>query len=336
MDSLTHTVLGACIGQALAGKKIGKQAMLWGAIANNLPDIDVLTSFWMSQAEGLLAHRGFTHSILFALLVSPLLAFLFHRWYRKTTMTFNDWLLIFGTGNFIHIFIDSLTCYGTGWFEPFSHTRVAFNVLFVADPFYTISILISCIALLIISRNNVFRNHWAKIGIVISTCYIFYAIVNKITIDNKTESELTRQHISYNRYFANPTPLNNWLWYLVAQNDSGYFIGYRSLFDRQPNIEFNYYPMHKELIEALPDDGDLKALKRFSQGYYAAEQKADTIYFSDIRFGQLGGWNNSEVPFVFRYTLHEKANNDLVIQRGRMAFSGRDAIRSLIERVKGN
>ena len=77
MDSLTHTVIGACIGDAIAGKKIGKKAMLWGAIANNIPDIDVITSLYMNQADSLLAHRGFTHSILFALLLSPLLAFLF-------------------------------------------------------------------------------------------------------------------------------------------------------------------------------------------------------------------------------------------------------------------
>ena len=61
MDSLTHTVLGACLGQLIAGKKIGKKAMLWGAIANNIPDIDVITSAWMGQADSLLAHRGFTH-----------------------------------------------------------------------------------------------------------------------------------------------------------------------------------------------------------------------------------------------------------------------------------
>ena len=57
MDSLTHTVLGACLGQVIAGKKIGKKAMLWGAIANNIPDIDVITSAWMGQADSLLAHR---------------------------------------------------------------------------------------------------------------------------------------------------------------------------------------------------------------------------------------------------------------------------------------
>jgi len=89
MDSLTHTVIGACIGDAVAGKKMGKKAMLWGALANNLPDIDVVTSLWMSQADSLLAHRGFTHSILFAVLATPLLSWFFHRRFIRHNIPFN-------------------------------------------------------------------------------------------------------------------------------------------------------------------------------------------------------------------------------------------------------
>ena len=42
MDSITHIVLGACIGDAVLGKKLGKKGMIVGAIANSLPDADVL------------------------------------------------------------------------------------------------------------------------------------------------------------------------------------------------------------------------------------------------------------------------------------------------------
>lgn len=101
--------------------------MLWGALINNLPDIDVLTSFWMTQASGLLAHRGFTHSILFMVIMTPLLAYGLHGRY-KTTSSYQDWLWLSGSNLFIHLFIDALTAYGTGWFEPFSHERVSLNM----------------------------------------------------------------------------------------------------------------------------------------------------------------------------------------------------------------
>ena len=46
MDLLTHLTLGAAIGEATLGNKIGRQAMLLGSLANTIPDIDVLTSLF--------------------------------------------------------------------------------------------------------------------------------------------------------------------------------------------------------------------------------------------------------------------------------------------------
>ena len=75
MDSLTHIVIGACIGDLMAGKKIGKRAMLYGALLQSVPDIDFLASFWLDPVNDLVAHRGITHSLLFAVCVTPVLAF---------------------------------------------------------------------------------------------------------------------------------------------------------------------------------------------------------------------------------------------------------------------
>ncbi len=336
MDSLTHTLLGACLGQVLAGKKIGKKAMLWGAVANNIPDIDVFTSTWMSQADGLMAHRGFTHSILFALIVSPLLAFLFTRWYKKATMTFTDWLLIFGTGNFLHIIIDSFTCYGTGWFEPFSQYRVTFNLLFVADPFFTISLLVASIALLIMNKNNPSRNKWAKGALALCLAYLVIAGIDKYKIDKNTKEQLSAQKLDVAEYFTTPTPLNNFLWYIIAKNDSGFFISYQSVFDKNKNLAFTFHPQHKEFLNSLPSDEDLDKLKQFSKNYFVIDKKDSSYYFNDIRFGQISGWNNPVSNFVFRYKLGRDADNDLVIQRGRFEGSGKKALGELWGRMWGN
>lgn len=335
MDSLTHTVLGACIGEIIAGKKIGKKAMLWGALANNIPDIDVITSLWMNQADSLLAHRGFTHSILFMILATPLLVWLCRKKYAGTGINKGDWFLIWGSGLFIHIFIDALTAYGTGWFEPFSHYRVSFNVFFVADPFYTIALLISCLALLIIRRTNSHRIKWAKAAVIISTLYIGYAIFNKIKVDGIVNENFKKQSIVQQEYFSTPTPLNNFLWYIVAKNETGYSIAYYSIFDHSDDLSFNYYPQNDSLLYAIKANDDVQKLIRFSAGYYSVSQKSDTIQFSDLRFGQIGGWSSPKAPFVFRYFLNENANNDLVIQQGRIDASTSEGIRTLVERIKG-
>ena len=70
MDSLTHIALGACMGEAFAGQTVGRKAMLWGILAQSIPDIDFIASTWLDTTSNLLAHRGFTHSILFGVVVS--------------------------------------------------------------------------------------------------------------------------------------------------------------------------------------------------------------------------------------------------------------------------
>ena len=336
MDSITHTVLGACVGEALAGKKLGKHAMFWGALANNIPDVDVITSFWMSQADSLLAHRGFTHSILFALLFPFILAFILSRWHKNKLMLFKDWWILIASGMFIHIFIDSLTSYGTGWFEPFSHHRVTMNVLFVADPFYTLSLLISFVALLFIKGKKKSRIKWTNFGLWISTLYIGYAFINKAIIDSDFKKELSRQNIQYTNYFSTPAPLNNFLWYLVAKNDTGFFLGYHSMFDKTDEIDLNYRSKNENLLSGLETDNDLLKLKRFSKGYYSSEKVNDTLFLNDLRFGTTGGWKDPSADFVFRYCLEKDANNDLVIQRGRFKSAGKDALTSLWKRICGN
>ena len=45
MDPVTHLLVGAVVGRAVAGRKLGfTQAACWGAVAAELPDIDVLVS----------------------------------------------------------------------------------------------------------------------------------------------------------------------------------------------------------------------------------------------------------------------------------------------------
>ncbi len=41
MDSLTQIVLGATVGEAILGKKVGNKAILYVAIAGTIPDLDV-------------------------------------------------------------------------------------------------------------------------------------------------------------------------------------------------------------------------------------------------------------------------------------------------------
>ena len=76
MDSLTQIVLGAAVGEAVLGKKVGNKAMLYGAIAGTIPDLDTFASAFTDTITAIEIHRGFTHSIVFSILFAPIFGWL--------------------------------------------------------------------------------------------------------------------------------------------------------------------------------------------------------------------------------------------------------------------
>lgn len=335
MDSLTHITTGACIGEFFLGKKLGKKAMLYGAIAASLPDIDFLASIWMKTPDDLLAHRGFTHSFLFAIGVIILLAIFFAKRHAVENIPIKTWLIFLGTEVYFHLFLDVFNAYGIGWFEPFSHYRVSFNTIYVADPFFSIWPGIAAFALLMLKRNNNTRRAWAKFGLIFCSLYLLYCFTNKFRIDKSTRFALGNQAIHYKRYFSTPTPFNNWLWFDVAEADSGYFIGYRSVFDKTDYIEMKYVAKNEFLLKPFYARHDVQQLIRFSQGYYTIDTSAKGLIFNDLRFGQMIGWQNPDAHFVFHYFLQNPGANQLVVQRGRFANWDWENVKGFVHRMEG-
>ncbi|HET9824236.1 MAG TPA: metal-dependent hydrolase [Chitinophagaceae bacterium] len=336
MDTITHIVLGACTGEAIAGKPLGKKALLIGAVVNTLPDCDVLSNLWLDTDDALLAHRGFTHSFSFVFLGAAVIGFLFQRLFKKTGISLRFWFLFFSFELFLHTFIDAFNAYGTGWFEPFSHYRVSFNTIFVADPFYTSWLLIAFIALVILRRLSPSRASWVRFGLGISTLYFMYCVVNKFKTGTDIKDILRKQQIAYNNYFTTPTPLNNWLWYIVASVDSGYYLGYYSVFDSKKQIELHYFSKNDFLLAPYLGKEDVQHLIRFSKGLYTVQRWNGSLVFNDLRFGQIVGWYNPGANFVFHYFLYPKEDNEMVVQRGRFAQWNLTVMRSLIRRIEGN
>lgn len=335
MDSLTHIVIGASIGEIFAGKKLGRKALWWGMAAQSLPDIDFLASFWASPTEDLLAHRGFTHSILFAAMATFFCALATERWHKKHKISLQYWMLFWGLQIIIHLFLDSLNAYGIGWFEPFSHARISFNVIFVADPLFSIWTALALIFVFIFHKHRR-KKQWAIMALSVSVVYLLYCVSNKMRVEHEVKKILQQKQIAYGRHFTTPTMFNDWLWYIVAENDSGYYVGYYSVFSKKEDISFSYHPRNSYLLAGKHASEDVQNLLRFSQGYYTAQQWGDTLVFNDLRFGQIAGWRDSNAHFVFHYFLSGTNDNDMVLQRGRLAAGNKEDIASLINKIKGN
>ncbi|MDP1746218.1 MAG: metal-dependent hydrolase [Bacteroidota bacterium] len=336
MDSLTHLVLGAAIGEAVLGKKIGRKAMLWGAVADTIPDLDVFASPCFTNAQQLMVHRGITHSLLFVVVMAPLLGWLFSKWFKKSEVSWKSWTWLFFFGLLSHTLLDSLTAYGTGWFEPFSAYRVAFNTIFVADPFYTLPFLICVIVALIAKNGSDKRLKWNKAGLVISTLYLAFTIVNKWHVHDEMHDSFVKKNLQTASFVTTPTPLNNFLWMAYSADSLGYWFGYYSVFDKTNNIDYYHVNRNESLLVPYKNDPQVKILKQFSKGHYCMTiNDSSDVYFNDIRFGQMGGWDKPDSAFVFSFKLNNDADNAMALDRSKLKMSYSDAISSLVTRIKG-
>ena len=335
MDSLTHIVLGAAIGEAVLGKKIGRKAMLVGALADTIPDFDVFASPCFTDAQQLLVHRGITHSFFFILLAAPLFGWLFNKWFKKSDVSWKRWTWLFFLGMLTHVLLDSLTSYGTGWFEPFSSYRVSFNTIFVADPFYTLPFLICVLIALIAKNGSPTRLKWNRIGLWISSFYLLFTIINKCHVQSIIDKAFSKQKNYTADFVTTPTPLNNFLWMSYAADKSGYWLGYYSIFDKTKDIAFYHVNRKDSLLKPFENSPSIKILKQFSKNYYVMSQHDSLIFFNDIRFGQLGGWNGPDSSFVFSFKLNKNSNNSAALSRTKFKTSFSDALSSLVTRIKG-
>ena len=78
MDSVTQFVLGAAVGEAVIGRRIGRKAILWGGLAGTLPDLDVYIQMG-DAVRDFTYHRSFSHSLFVLALLTPLMAWLARR-----------------------------------------------------------------------------------------------------------------------------------------------------------------------------------------------------------------------------------------------------------------
>jgi len=64
MDSRTQAILGAAVGEAVLGERIGNKAAVLGAIGGTIPNLDVVLLPFFNDLERISIHPGYSHSIL--------------------------------------------------------------------------------------------------------------------------------------------------------------------------------------------------------------------------------------------------------------------------------
>lgn len=333
MDSLTQIVLGAAVGEAILGKKVGNKAMLWGAIAGTIPDLDVFTKFFVDPVRANELHRGFSHSFLFSILFAPVLGWIAYKIHRKEPASWKGWSWLMFGSLVTHPLLDAHTTYGTQLFWPLEY-RVTYNNIFVVDPLYTLPFLFFLIVAMTYKRDNPKRRSYNNLGLIISSSYMMLTLGFKGIAHYHFTQSLHQEHISYKRLESKPTPLNSILWCGFVETEKDFLIGYYSLLDGSTPVAFDTFPKKQELLEKMAQEDVVKRLIKMSNGWYNVEVEGDTTLFYDLRFGTRGMTNDPK-SFVYAYKLYYQ-NKTLVASQVKADFKGaQGALKELWVRLKG-
>jgi inner membrane protein len=332
LDSLTQIVLGAAVGEAVLGRKIGNKAMLYGAIAGTIPDLDVFSAFFTDKVTALEMHRGFTHSIFFSVLFAPIFAFIVTKFEKYKNV--KDWSWLFFWAFITHPILDAQTTWGTQLFWPLD-IRLAFKNVFVIDPLYTLPFLVFLILAMRQKKESKKRHFYNNLGLIISSSYLVLTLVLKGISYQTFTKELAAENIQYKEIETKPTPLNTILWTANVATENAFLIGHSSFFDKNP-VEFSSYPKNHELLGDLIHQPKVKRMIAISKGWYTINKKEGVLYFNDLRFGALSIKPNA-ADFVFKYKIEIDANGiPFFIEVPKDKSASKKLLSELWERIKGN
>lgn len=301
MDSLTQLTLGAAVGEAVLGKRIGRKALLWGAVAGTLPDLDVLLKYG-DPVMDFTYHRSFSHSIFVLTLLTPIFVWLVLKIHPKSKRYSRQLGIMVWLVFMTHIFLDCLTIYGTQIFWPIWNYPVGLGSIFIIDPLYTVPLLVGVSAALVMRQHNYWKYRLNIIGLSLSTMYLFWSVAAQHYVIKKVEASLDRQAIQYQQLSVSAAPLNTLLWRFVAIKPEGhYYEGFYSLLDQSEDVSLREHESHNDLLTEVKQSWSVKRLVWFTKGYFKVWENSGDIIMSDLRMGM-------EPNYVFTFVVAKRSN----------------------------
>lgn len=302
MDSLTQIALGAAVGEAVLGRRVGRRAALWGAVLGTLPDLDVFIPLGDPVAD-FTYHRSFSHSLIVLTLLSPGIAWLIMKFHAEPRAGFGRWWLLCFLVLFTHPLLDTCTVYGTALFWPIDKTPLFISSIFIIDFAYTLPLLIGLLVTFILIRSGHRPRPWLPnaLGLLLSTGYLGFGLWAKAEVEGFARAELAGRALAYDRLLTVPMPGNTLLWRILVMSENAYYEGYRSLLDEGEALVLERIEHEPALLDGIEDHWPVQRLRWFTRGFYSVQEREGRIIVTDLRMG-------AEPNYVFGFVVGRKDN----------------------------
>ena len=283
MDLLTQGVLGAALAQTAAKPAETRLATGIGFAAGLLADIDALI---YSSTDSLLAieyHRHFTHSIFFVPFGALLAALILWPLCRKK-LSFKRLYIFSLLGYSLSGFIDACTSYGTHLLWPLLEERLAFHIIAIVDPVFTLALIIGVV---IAWRRR--SQIPARVGLGIAAVYLLVAVVQLQRVESAIETLAVSRGHTPARLIAKPSFGNILLWRSIYEHDGRMYVDAVRA-GRKPRLyegsSVRKYQPAQDVSELKKDSvlyKDILRFQKFSADYIAQHPELPNV-LGDVRY----------------------------------------------------
>lgn len=283
MDNITHSLVGALLGQAGIKRKTGlaMPALIIGA---NLPDVDAACLFWLDGVEHLGFRRGITHGppamVLLPLILAGLL-WAFDQWQAKRgkrpegrlPVSFKWLFLLSFLACLTHPALDWLNVYGIRLLEPFSSQWFYGDTLFIIDIWLWALLGFATWFSLRRERKGGEWKKPARIALTVSSLYIAFqglltGAAERAVIESPTGTDIV---------IASPPPLWSWKREMIT--------GGNGLYTLDGDTTFPGVPLDRcDLDAARKADSEIDAFLFWSRTPYIVPREDGTLWLQDARF----------------------------------------------------
>jgi len=218
LDPLTQGLLGGALALSVANKKESRLATAIGFIAALPADADILIGASDDPLLNIEFHRHFTHSLIFipigALTIASILWLLLRKRIKFKSIYFYA-LLGYGTSGLL----DACTSYGTHLLWPFSDERIAWNIIAIIDPVFTLALLIA-----LILGVKYYKPGSARVGLALAGTYLLFGLwQHQNALESARELAAQRGH-DVQRILVKPTLANLILWRSVYLSGDVFYV----------------------------------------------------------------------------------------------------------------
>jgi inner membrane protein len=306
MDNLTHSLVGAVLGQMGLKRKTGL-AMPTLIIAANIPDIDAVAVL-LGGHQHLAIRRGITHGPI-AMLLPPLLLWGAMLWFdawqtrrgkrpEKRLPVHRGWLLgLAYVGCLTHPALDWCNSYGIRLLEPFSHRWFYGDILFIVDVWIWAALIAGVWVSLRRERRE--QGNWTRPAWIGFTAVCAYILANGL-ITGQAESKARDRIVARNDstvsmpepiIVANPALLAFWQRDILWRDGQDFGFGVYSL-GTGPILMLEVRPHNmgaggnsrKMPFRVVFDEGSDGAAYLFWSRMPVLEQKGQEFILRDQRF----------------------------------------------------